>query len=99
MDDGLPYIMPNKEVLTEEVWPTILKDVIDNTYLSIRKDASGNMIVSTKSLATGKNLSASVKTASLTRWSKNPTIQHSNYFGSKAVFHEINDYFVYTKPQ
>ena len=94
VDDGLPYIMPNKEVLTEETWPTVLKDVVDNTYLAIRKDASGNLVVSTKSLGSGKQFSTMVKTATVTRG-----LKHSNYFGSKAVMHEINDYFVYTKPQ
>ena len=93
VDDGLPYIMPNKEVITEEAWPTILKDVVDNTYLAIRKDASGNLVVSTQSLSTGRSFSTMVKTASVTKG-----LKHSNYFGSKAVMHEINDYFVYKKP-
>ena len=94
VDDGLSYIMPNKEVLTEETWPTVLKDVVDNTYLAVRKDAMGNLVVSTQSLSTGKSLSGSVKSATVTRG-----LKRSNYFGAKAVLHEINDYLVYKKPQ
>ena len=92
VDDGLTYIMPNKEVVTEEVAPTLLKDVVDNTYLAISKDASGRLVVSTRAQSTGRNLSTSIKTVPVTR-------VRSNYFGSKAVLHEINDYFIYSKVQ
>jgi hypothetical protein len=94
VDDGLNYIMPNDDVITEETWPTVLKDVVDNTYLAVRKDSNGNLIVSTASLATGKQFSSVVKSATVVRG-----LKHSNYFGAKAVMHEINDYFVYSKPQ
>jgi len=94
VDDGLQYIMPNREVIREETWPTVLKDVVDNTYLAISKDNLGKLIVSTHAESTGKDLSASVKTASVTRG-----LKHSNYFGAKAVLHEINDYLVYKKVQ
>lgn len=92
VDDGLTYIMPNDEVVREEVWPTVLKDVVDNTYLAIRKDASGKLIVSTKVESTGRKLSAQEKTATVTRG-----LKRSNYFGAKAVMHEINDYFSYKR--
>ena len=92
VDDGLTYIMPNKEVITEEVAPTLLKDVVDNTYLAISKDASGKLVVSTIAQSTGRNLSTSIKSATVARI-------RSNYFGSKAVLHEINDYFIYNKVQ
>ena len=92
VDDGLTYIMPNKEVITEEIAPTLLKDVVNNTYLSISKDASGKLIVSTMAQSTGRSLSTSIKTATVARI-------RSNYFGSKSVLHEINDYFVYNKVQ
>ncbi|MFA5046901.1 MAG: fasciclin domain-containing protein [Paludibacter sp.] len=94
VDDGLTYIMPNKEKITEEVWPTLLKDVVDNTYLAVRKDAAGNLVVSTHVQSTGKNLSTYVRSAIVTRG-----LKHSNYFGANAVLHEINDYFVYNKVQ
>ncbi|MDD4970041.1 MAG: fasciclin domain-containing protein [Paludibacter sp.] len=90
VDDGLTYIMPNREVITEEVAPTLLKDIVDNTYLAISKDASGRLIVSTKAQHTGRNLSTSIKSVPITRI-------RSNYFGPKAVLHEINDYFIYSK--
>ena len=90
VDDGLNYIMPNKEVITEEVAATLLKDVVDNTYLAISKDAAGKLLVSTRAQSTGRNLSTSVKSATVQRI-------RSNYFGAKAVLHEINDYFIYTK--
>ncbi len=93
VDDGLPCIMPNKERITEEVWPTAYKDVVNNTYLAIRKDGNRNLIVSTQVLATGKNLSQTVKTTSVTRG-----VKRSNYFGPKAVLHEISDYLIYKKP-
>jgi uncharacterized surface protein with fasciclin (FAS1) repeats len=92
VDDGLTYIMPNKEVITEEVVPTLLKDIVDNTYLAISKDASGKLNVSTIAQSTGRNLSTSIKSATVTRI-------RSNYFGAKAVLHEINDYFIYNKVQ
>ncbi|HEY5593471.1 MAG TPA: fasciclin domain-containing protein [Paludibacter sp.] len=91
-DDGLTYIMPNDLVIKEETWPTALKDVIDETYLAVRKDASGNLIVSSQSLSAGKTYSAKVRTATVTRGTT-----HSNFFGGKAVIHEINDYLVYKK--
>ncbi|MDD3321417.1 MAG: fasciclin domain-containing protein [Paludibacter sp.] len=94
VDDGLPYIMPNDEVKTEEVWPTALKDVVDNTYLALRKNANGNLLVSTVAESTGKHFSSMEKTATVTRG-----IKRSNYFGAKAVLHEIDDYFVYQKAQ
>lgn len=93
VDDGLNYIIPNKEKITEEVWPTALKDVVDNTYLSVRKDVNGNLLISTQTLSTGKNLSQSVKTATVIRG-----LKRSNYFGARTVIHEINDYIVYKKP-
>ena len=92
VDDGLTYIMPNKEVITEEIAPTLLKDVVNNTYLSISKDASGKLIVSTMAQSTGRSLSTSIKSATVARI-------RSNYFGSNSVLHEINDYFVYNKVQ
>ena len=92
VDDGLNYIMPNREVITEETWPTLLKDVVDDTYLSISKDMDGKLVVSTKSISTGKKFSEVYKTASVTRG-----IKRSNYFGAKSVMHEINDYMVYEK--
>lgn len=92
VDDGLTYIMPNKEVITEEVAPTLLKDVVDNTYLAIRKDASGKLVVSTQAQSTGRKLSSSIKTVTIQRI-------RSNYFGAKAVLHEIGDYFIYNKAQ
>ena len=94
MDDGLSYIMPNDAVIREETWPTALKNVIDNTYLAVRKDASGNLIVSSQSLSAGKTYSAKVRTATVTRG-----ITKSNFFGGKAVIHEINDYLVFKKIQ
>ena len=94
VDDGLPYIMPNREVTKEEAWPTVLKDVVDNTFLAIRKDNSGKLLVSTVSEKTGKHFSAIEKTATVTRG-----IKRSNYFGAKAVLHEIDDYFVYQRAQ
>jgi len=94
MDDGLSYIMPNDAVIREETWPTALKNVIDNTYLAVRKDASGNLIVSSQSLSAGKTYSAKVRTATVTRG-----ITRSNFFGGKAVIHEINDYLVFKKIQ
>lgn len=92
VDDGLNYIMPNREVITEETWPTLLKDVVDDTYLSISKDAEGKLVVSTKSISTGKLFSKIHKTATVTRG-----IKRSNYFGAKSVMHEINDFMVYEK--
>ncbi len=92
VDDGLKYIMPNKEIITEEAWPTLLKDIVDNTYLSVRKDVDGKLVVSTQSLSTGKSLSKVIKTATVTRG-----LKRSNYFGPKCVIHEINDYMVYEK--
>ena len=94
VDDGLSYIMPNDQVIKEETWSTALKDVTDNTYLAVRKDASGNLIVSSQSLSAGKIYSAKVRTATVTRG-----ITRSNFFGGKAVIHEINDYLVYKKIQ
>ena len=94
VDDGLSYIMPNNSVIREETWPTANKDVIDDTYLGVRKDASGNLIVSSQSLSAGKTYSAKVRTATVTRG-----ITRSNFFGGKAVIHEINDYLVYKKIQ
>lgn len=94
VDDGLSYIMPNDQVMSEETWPTVLKDVVDNTYLSVSKDINGDLIVSTQSSSTGKKLSNVVKSAMVIRG-----LKHSNYFGAKAVMHEIGDYFVYSKPQ
>jgi uncharacterized surface protein with fasciclin (FAS1) repeats len=94
VDDGLNYIMPNKEVIREETWPTVMKDVVDNTYLAVRKDVDGRLIVSTEALSTGKKLSTLVKSATVTRG-----LKRSNYFGSKAVLHEINDYMFYEKVQ
>jgi uncharacterized surface protein with fasciclin (FAS1) repeats len=92
VDDGLTYIMPNKEVVKEEVAPTLLKDIVDNTYLAVSKDAAGRLVVSTIAQSTGRNLSTSIKSVPVTRI-------RSNYFGSKAVLHEINDYFIYNKVQ
>ena len=92
VDDGLTYIMPNSEVITEEVAPTLLKDVVDNTYLAISKDASGKLLVSTRAQSTGRDLSTSIKSATVARI-------RSNYFGARSVLHEINDYFVYNKVQ
>jgi hypothetical protein len=92
VDDGLSYIMPNNEVITEETWPTVLKDVVDNTYLSVRKDAEGKLLVSTKSVNSDKKLSNVVKTAKVVRG-----VKRSNFFASKAVLHEIDDYMVYSK--
>ena len=100
VDDGLPYIMPNNEVVTEEVHQSILKsDVFDNThldttYLSVRKDENGRLLVSTQVYNTGKKLSNITKTATVTRGAN-----RSNYFGTNAVFHEIDDYMVYEYPQ
>lgn len=92
VDDGLPYIMPNREVITEETWPTVLKDVVDDTYLAIRKTDDGKLEVSTQSKNTGRAFSEVLKTATVTRGAK-----RSNYFGAKSVLHEINDYMVYQK--
>jgi len=92
VDDGLPYIMPNREVITEETWPTVLKDVVDNTYLAVRKSADGRLEVSTQSKNTGKAFSEVIKTGTVTRG-----VKRSNYFASKAVLHEVNDYMVYRK--
>lgn len=92
VDDGLTYIMPNREVIKEETWPSVLKDVVDNTYLAVRKDADGKLIVSTQVESTGRMLSNKVKTATVTRG-----IKRSNYFAAKAVLHEINDYLIYEK--
>jgi len=92
VDDGLTYIMPNKEVIKEEVAPTLLKDVVDNTYLAVSKDASGKLIVSTRAQTTGRNLSTSIKSVPVTRI-------RSNNFGARSVLHEINDYFIYSKVQ
>jgi hypothetical protein len=94
VDDGLPYFMPNKEVITEEVWPTVFKDVVDPVYLAIRKDSAGILTASTKVKSTGRLLSAVEKTVTVQRG-----IKKSNFFGAKAVLHEINDYFVYRKVQ
>ena len=94
VDDGLPYIMPNNEVIKEETWPTVLKDVVDNTYLAIRKSDTGTLLVSTYAESTGRPLSTSNKTATVTRG-----IKRSNYFAAKAVMHEINDYLKYEKVQ
>ena len=94
VDDGLSYIMPNDQVIREETWPTAYRDVINDTYLGVRKDASGNLIVSSQSLSAGKTYSAKVRTATVTRG-----ITRSNFFGGKAVIHEINDYLVYKKIQ
>jgi uncharacterized surface protein with fasciclin (FAS1) repeats len=94
VDDGLTYIMPNKELKRVEDWPTALKDVVDNTYLSVWKDATGKLMVSTKSQSTGKAYSTSIKSATVTRG-----YRRSNFFGAKAVLHEINDYLVYNKVQ
>lgn len=92
VDDGLSYIMPNREVITEETWPTVLKDVVDNTYLAVRKTDDGKLEVSTQSKNTGKAFSEVIKTGTVTRG-----VKRSNYFASKAVLHEINDYMVYKK--
>lgn len=92
VDDGLPYLVPNREVMTEETWPAVLKDVVDDTYLSIRKDANGNLLVSTQSEQTGKKFSEHVRTAKVVRG-----IKRSNYFASKAVMHEIDNYLYYQK--
>ena len=94
VDDGLKYIMPNTEKVTEEVWPTALKDVVDNTYLAVSKDENGNLTVSTKAVGTGRNLSMSVKSAKVTRG-----LTRSNFFGGRAVLHEIDSYFVYQRVQ
>jgi len=94
VDDGLKYIMPNTEKVTEEVRSTVLKDVVDNTYLAISKDGNGYINVSTKALSTGKNLSNSVKTAKVVRG-----LTRSNFFGGRAVLHEIDSYFVYQRVQ
>lgn len=92
VDDGLPYIVPNREVMREETWPAVLKDVVDDTYLSIRKDENGNLLVSTQSEQTGKKFSEQVRTAKVVRG-----IKRSNYFASKAVIHEIDNYLYYQK--
>ena len=92
VDDGLSYIMPNREVITEETWPTVLKDVVDNTYLAIRKTNDGRLEVSTQSSATGKAFSQVVKKGTVTRG-----IRRSNYFSAKSVLHEIDEYMVYKK--
>jgi uncharacterized surface protein with fasciclin (FAS1) repeats len=92
VDDGLSYIMPNDLVIKEETWPTAYRDVINDTYLGVRKDASGNLIVSSQSLSAGKMYSAKVRTATVTRG-----ITRSNFFGGRAVIHEINDYLVYKR--
>lgn len=92
VDDGLPYLVPNREVIREETWPAVLKDVVDDTYLSIRKDENGNLLVSTQSEQTGKKFSEEVRTAKVVRG-----IKRSNYFASKAVMHEIDNYLYYQK--
>lgn len=92
VDDGLPYIMPNREVIREETWPAVLKDVVDNTYLAVRKNAEGELIVSTQVESNGKKLSKVTKTAKVIRGFK-----RSNYFGARAVFHNIDDYLFYEK--
>lgn len=94
VDDGLKYIMPNNEIIKEETWPTVLKDVVDNTYLAVRKGTDGKLVISTQAESTGRKLSNSVKTATVTRG-----LKRSNYFASKAVLHEIDDYFKYEKVQ
>jgi len=100
VDDGLKYIVPNHDVVTEEVHQSILKsDVFDNThldttYLSVRKDENGRLLVSTQVYNTGKKLSNITKTATVTRGAN-----RSNYFGTNAVLHEIDDYMVYEYPQ
>jgi hypothetical protein len=71
-----------------------LKDVVDNTFLAVSKDESGFLTVSTKVLATGTKLSMSVKTAKVVRG-----LTRSNFFGGRAVIHEIDGYFVYQRVQ
>jgi uncharacterized surface protein with fasciclin (FAS1) repeats len=95
VDDGLPYIMPNSGKVTEETASTVLKDVVDETYLAIRKDASGNLVVSTTVLGTGKSLTASTKGSQSLTVTRGLT--RSNFFGGRAVLHEINGYFDYVK--
>jgi uncharacterized surface protein with fasciclin (FAS1) repeats len=92
VDDGLPYIMPNREVIVEETWPTVLKDVVDNTYLAVRKTADGQLEISTQSNNSGNIFSQVVKSASVSRG-----VRRSNYFAAKAVLHEIDDYMVYER--
>ena len=95
VDDGLPYIMPNAGKVTEETAPTAYKDVVDNTYLAVRKDAAGNLIVSTKLLGTGKLFTSSTKSSQSATVTRGLT--RSNFFGGRAVLHEINGYFEYVK--
>lgn len=94
VDDGLKYIMPNQEKITEMTYSTILKDVVENTFLAVSKDETGALNVSTKVLSTGTKLSMSVKTAKVVRG-----LTRSNFFGGRAVLHEIDSYFVYQKVQ
>lgn len=69
-----------------------LKDVVDDTYLAIRKNANGELLVSTQVESNGKKLSNLTKTAKVIRGTK-----RSNYFASKAVMHNIDDYLYYEK--
>jgi len=94
VDDGLKYIMPNNEQIKEETWPTAYKDVVNSTYLAVSKDENGNLTVSTRVKGSGKNLSSVVKTTAVTRG-----LTRSNFFGARAVLHEINDYMVYKAVQ
>lgn len=94
VDDGLKYIMPNQEKITEMTYSTILKDVVENTFLAVSKDETGALNVSTKVLSTGTKLSMSVKTAKVVRG-----LTRSNFFGGRAVLHEIDSYFVYQRVQ
>ncbi len=94
VDDGLKYIMPNQEKITEMTYSTILKDVVENTFLAVSKDETGALNVSTKVLGTGTKLSMSVKTAKVVRG-----LTRSNFFGGRAVLHEIDSYFVYQRVQ
>lgn len=92
VDDGLTYIMPNKEVVTEEVWPAVLKDVVDNTYLAVRKSAEGELVVSTVVESTGRKLSEKELTVKVKRG-----VKRSNFFGANTVLHEIDGYLKYDR--
>jgi uncharacterized surface protein with fasciclin (FAS1) repeats len=94
VDDGLNYIVPNNEVIKEEVIPTVYKDIVDITYLAVRKDNNGVLTVSTQSQTSGSNLSMNVNSFNVVRG-----ITHSNFLGSNAVMHEINGYLTYKKVQ
>ena len=82
-DKILTKVVNDVQFLDRTITTTALKDGFLSTFLNLEKDDKGDLLISTDRSAVSRSATVA------------PGITRSNFFGVKAVLHEIQGYLVY----